>query len=114
MNIEYEYQIANMDVGSMDGVNDYVMAIHYRVIAKCAGVGIQPVYSGVADLGTPSAADFIEFSNLTQEHVEQWLKDSIDVSSIESALADEIAALTQANSVVQPQASKLPPWVSAQ
>lgn len=113
MNIEYEYQIANLDVGDVNGVTDAVIAIHYRVIAKRDGVDTQPVHSGVVEIGAPGG-DFVEFSELTKAQVEQWLKDSIDVAGIEAELALQIAALTEVQQVAQPQTSRLPPWMAAQ
>lgn len=113
MNILYEYQIANMDVGTVNGISDAVMAIHYRVIAKCDGVDMQPVYSGVVQLDEPGS-DFIKFSDLTKDQVERWLKSSIDVDGIEAALAEQVASLVKTQPAVQPQTSKLPPWMASQ
>ena len=109
MNISYEYQIANMDVADIDGKNDVVVAIHYRVIAKSDGVDEQPVHSGVVYLEALSDV-FTEFSRLTKEQVMQWLKSKLDVDAVERDLMvqlEQIAA--QPEPVVT--TSKLPAWV---
>lgn len=108
MNISYEYQIANFDVANINGMSDVVVVIHYRVVAKGDGVEMQPVHSGVVELDAPSNS-FTEFSSLTKEQVEQWLKSKIDVTAIEDGLKLQ---LEQMALQVKPIAtlSKIPAW----
>lgn len=112
MIVKYEYQIANMDVGTIEGVSDAVTAIHYRVVAKHDGVDIHPVYSGVVQLGRPGD-NFVEFADLVKDQVEQWLKDAIDDAGIEAELASQVASLIEAQQVDRPQTSRLPPWMAS-
>lgn len=109
MKINYDYQIANMDVGSVNGFNDVVMAIHYRVVAKGEGVDTQPVHSGVVQMTAPTA-DFTPFNALTKAQVEQWVKSEIDVKKIEADLATQLEQLVTVQDLPIPTSSKLPVW----
>ncbi len=108
MNISYEYQIANLDVASINGMSDVVAAIHYRVVATSEGVDVQPVHSGVVELDAPSD-NFTEFNSLTKEQVEQWLKSKIDVAAVEQDLKLQLEKMA-----AQPErvatTSRLPAW----
>lgn len=89
MDISYEYQIANMDVAKIDGKDDVVVAVHYRVIAKIDGANIHPVHSGVVNLDAP-VDGFTAFEQLTKKQVEGWVKSAIDTKFIEENLRDQI------------------------
>lgn len=111
MNISYEYQIANLDVGDVGGRQDVVTAIHYRVVAKRDDIDIHPVHSGVVPLESPGET-FTEFNALTKVQVEQWLKAKIDVAGVEESLKAQLEQMS-----AQPEethtTSKLPAWAAS-
>ena len=109
MKITYDYQIANMDVGSVNDFNNVVMAVHYRIVAKGEGVDTQPVHSGVVQMTAPTI-DFTPFNALTKEQVEQWVKLKIDFEKIEADLAMQLEQLVAVQDLPIPTSSKLPAW----
>jgi len=63
--------------------NGLVVEVAYRVVAKNSGL-IADQRGKVTLTGDPEAADFTPFSQLTEAQVVQWVKDSVDVESIEA------------------------------
>lgn len=93
MNVIFEYQIANLDVGKVGGMSDVVLSIHYRVIATADGLDVRPVRSGVIGLETPDSSAFTDFNSLSKEQVKKWLKQNIDTEAIEESLTLELREL---------------------
>jgi len=65
--------------------NGLVIEVSYKVVAKEGGL-IADHRGKVTLTGDPNAEGFIPFENLTQAQVTQWVKDSVDVSAIETSV----------------------------
>jgi hypothetical protein len=88
--------------------NGLVVEVSYKVVAKESGL-IADHRGKVTLTGDPNVEGFVPFENLTQGQVTQWVKDSVDVSAIETSvqtLLDEKVAKVAA----QTTKSGLP-WV---
>lgn len=108
MNITFQYQIINLDVGKVGGMSDVVLSIHYRVIATGEGLDVRPVRSGVVSLETPDGSAFTEFNSLLKDQVENWLKQNIDTAAIEESLTLELKDLSIGSIYPVVTASKIP------
>jgi len=74
--------------------NDLVVEVAYRVHAKNSGLIAD--YKGKVTLtGDPNSPDFIPFKDLTEAQVVQWVKDSVDVSTIEAGVQATLDAKVQ-------------------
>lgn len=63
--------------------NDLVVEVAYRVVAKDSSL-IADHRGKVTLTGDPNSPDFIPFTDLTEAQVIQWVKDSVDVETIEA------------------------------
>jgi hypothetical protein len=63
--------------------NGLVVEVSYKVVAKEGGL-IADRRGKVTLTGDPNVEGFVPFENLTQGQVTQWVKDSVDVSAIET------------------------------
>ena len=59
------------------------------------------VMSGTVSLGKPNPAQFVPYSEVTQEMAYQWVAQSISISGVEAEIAIQVAALSRP--VLQPQ-----------
>ena len=72
--------------------NELVIGVRYEVIAK-ANSGIFVNHKGKVTLtGDATSPDFIPFKDLTEAQVVQWVKDSVDVETIEAQVQSALDA----------------------
>jgi hypothetical protein len=71
--------------------NDLVVEVSYRVLAKDSSL-IADHKDKVTLTGDPEAPDFIPFRDLTEAQVVQWVKDSVDVETIEAQVQSVLDA----------------------
>jgi hypothetical protein len=81
------------------GLPNVVIAINW-VCTGTDGVNTASA-SGTVPLPTPSPAQFIPYADITQEMAYQWVSQGINMSSVETGIAKQIAALSQP--IIQPQ-----------
>jgi hypothetical protein len=93
------FTIANLERNT-DG--DVVTTVHW-VATKVDGEAVASVYSSMA---VEPSDTFVLFANLTEETVVNWVKEKLDLESLESALDAQIAEQKQPT-----KASGLP-WVT--
>ena len=74
--------------------DDLVVEVAYRVIAKDKGL-IADHRGKVTLTGDPNSPDFIPFKDLTEAQVIQWVKDGVDVSTIEAGVQAALEAKVQ-------------------
>jgi hypothetical protein len=77
-----KWTIENMKRQTETGL---VVEVAYRVVAK-QGAIIADHRGKVTLTGDPESEGFIPFEDLTQAQVTQWVKDSVDVSAIETSV----------------------------
>jgi hypothetical protein len=71
-----------------------VVEVAYRVVAKQSGL-IADHRGKVILTGDPSATGFVPFEQLTEGQVIQWVKASVDVSTIEAGVQATLDAKVQ-------------------
>lgn len=88
------WNIANLERSSTDG---YVFTAHWTVninesTDETDEFGNSVVYSASAygSIGFERPGELIPFENLTEELVISWIKEKLDVESIESSLLNQI------------------------
>lgn len=82
-----------------DGLSDVVTAINW----VCTGTdqGINSTDSGTVVLGSPNPAQFVPYSQITQEMAFNWVSECINVQIVEQTIAKQIAQLSIPQ--IQPQ-----------
>ena len=106
MSVEFKWIIVQLDTKPQaEGLQDVVSTVHYRRNAA-DGVFIAESY-GSMGCATPSSTDFTAYEDLTQEQVEAWLEDGLDVEAIDTALLANIEALKNPPIIVLPL-----PWIN--
>ena len=94
---------------SVDTMTDVVAVVHWR--KQATEVVDDKTYTadmyGACQIGLPDAETFISFEDLTEEEVITWLKATLDVAAIDSALDAQID--TQKN---PPVVTKKAPWIT--
>jgi len=102
MSVTYTWNFPQLEVApSLDGLTDVVTTVHWTLTAQENGY-VASCYGsvGLDAPGTP----YTEFSQLTKEQVESWVKAKIDagrqkVADIEAGLAGNIAVQKQPKTV---------------
>jgi len=101
-----KWTIENMKRRTETGL---VVEVAYRVVAKQSGL-IADHRGKVTLAGDPSAASFVPFEQLTEAQVIQWVKDSVDVSTIEAGVQATLSA--KAARVAQKETLTGLPWAN--
>lgn len=86
-----KWTIENMKRRAESGL---VVEVAYRVVAKQGGL-IADHRGKVTLTGDPSVPGFVPFEQLTEGQVIQWVKDSVDVSTIEAGVQAALEAKIQ-------------------
>jgi hypothetical protein len=100
MDIEYTWQIANMERNTAD---DGVVVCHWR----CTGVDgdrSASSYGTTSHEPDPSSADFVPYADLTEATVLGWVHAAVDKDATEAAIADKIDA------IANPTTASGTPW----
>lgn len=101
MAITYEWQFSQFDTApTLDGLTNVVEIVHWRYIAVDDTDGLSAQAYGTANLGIPGPSEFVPFEDITKEMTIQWVSGVIDVPSLETNLATQIA--TQRNPPIVP------------
>ena len=81
MTVTYEWKIEQLDVvPSTEDLSNVVYRIHWRL---CASAGdLDTDFHGVATLSPPAEAAFVDYSELTNETVVEWLQAAIDAKAL--------------------------------
>jgi hypothetical protein len=85
--MNYQWNVVQMDRLTSDG---FVVTVHYTVNAV-DGDYTASTYGTVSY--TQGEGNIVAFNNLTPEIVVGWVKESLDQSTVEEALAAQITAL---------------------
>ena len=98
--MNFTFEIKELICNSnLEGLQDVIVTINYDAIKE--GVSIP----GSLGLSAPHESAFISYEDVTEEIVQNWLKESLDLDEIDFALDCEIA---YKNEVI---ISKPFPWV---
>lgn len=79
-----EFKIANLERNANDGL---VTVVHW-IATKTDG---EAVGSSYASMAVESSDNFVPFDQLTEEVVVNWVKEKLDLVSLEAALDAQIA-----------------------
>ena len=108
MSITYTWNVNTMDVAPTDNnLNNVVKVIHWRLTAT-DGTHIADSFSTLS-LETPDSENFVEFDDLTEQEVIQWVESKVNVDNLKQGLQDRLAALAN-----PPIITKQGPWMQAQ
>lgn len=92
-------QNAMITAKSIDGLSDVVVTINaYREISNETTSTQIPVCVGL----TPPTEGFIPYANLTQEIVEGWLNENLDVTTLDIELSFQL------DNIINPKTVTLP------
>lgn len=84
---------------SLDGLSDVVVTINaYRQIVDGNNSTQRPVCVGL----TPPTQGFVPYQDLTEEIVEDWLNEGIDVVSLDAELVIQLDNIINPKTVVLP------------
>lgn len=79
-----EFKIANLERNANDGL---VTVVHW-IATKTDG---EAVGSSYASMAVEPSDNFVSFEQLTEEVVVNWVKEKLDLESVEAALDAQIA-----------------------
>jgi hypothetical protein len=76
-----------------DGLSNVVTAINW----VCTGTNgsINSSSSGTVNLGSPNPAEFVPYSDITQQLAYYWVSQSISMPAVEEQIAFQIKQLSQ-------------------
>lgn len=74
-------------LSNLDSLNNVVRDVHWKVTATKDGV--KRDVDAFVRLSSPSANNFTDYNNLTQDQVVEWVKSVLDVQAIEAGLANQ-------------------------
>lgn len=82
-----------------DGLQNVVTAINW----VCVGTDgyVSSSNSGTVKLGSPNPAEFVPYSEITQEMAMQWVSERISIVGVQDMIAAQIAEISKPP--VQPQ-----------
>jgi hypothetical protein len=101
MEITYSWVISQLDtIPSIDGLTDVVTTVHYRRTAT-DGTYFTDIY-GAMGCATPSDTDFTAYPDLTEQQVDSWLDQGLDVEAIDAQLNENIENLKNPPLIVLP------------
>lgn len=98
--MQFSWTFPQFVVNPQDGeLKNVVIAINWI----CTGTdgNATSSASGTVKLGSPNPAEFIQYSDITQDMAFEWVSQGINMSGVETEIAKQIAALSQP--IVQPQ-----------
>ena len=76
-----------------NGLSDVVTAINW----VCTGTdgSVTSSSSGTVNLGSPNPAEFVPYSDITQQLAYQWVSHSISMPAVEELIAYQVKQLAQ-------------------
>ena len=76
-----------------NGLSDVVTAINW----VCTGTdgSVTSSSSGTVNLGSPNPAEFVPYSDITQQLAYQWVSQSISMPAVEELIAYQVKQLPQ-------------------
>ena len=76
-----------------NGLSDVVTAINW----VCTGTdgSVTSSSSGTVNLGSPNPAEFVPYSDITQQLAYQWVSQSISMPAVEELIAYQVKQLAQ-------------------
>jgi len=90
--ITYSWIFSQFDTApSLDGLTDVVKVIHWRMNAE--EDGISTTAYGTVNLADPSPAQFVPFSEITEEMTIEWVSSAMNVADVQASLAAQIAMI---------------------
>ena len=95
MAINYTWDCKTVDVKTIDGNEDTVFNVHWRLTGEDDANNISEVY-GTEILDTSDLSGFIDFANLTNDQVTAWVESAMGedkVTEYKSAISNQIAEL---------------------
>ena len=95
MAINYTWDCKTVDVKTIDGNEDTVFNVHWRLIGEDDANNISGVY-GTQTLDTSDLSGFTAFSDLTNNQVTAWVESAMGedkVTEYKSAISNQIAEL---------------------
>lgn len=99
--MNYAWSFPQFIVSPDDGqLKNVVVGINWICVASDSSGGTATA-SGTVKLGKPNPAEFVPYSEITQDMAYQWVSGSISMSGVEAQLARQIAALSVP--IIQPQ-----------
>jgi hypothetical protein len=97
----YSWQINQLDTApQLDGLSDVVVTVHWTRIASDGKYSASSY--GAMGCQTPSDTDFTAYPDLTQEQVESWLDEGLDVAAIDAGLDVQIENLINPPIIILP------------
>lgn len=81
---------------SIDGLSNVVVAVSWsRIVTNTVGEGEDAKthvasYPGVTEIGAPDSNNFIDFDNVTDDHLKAWINEVVDISVIDERLEQHI------------------------
>ncbi len=81
---------------SLDGLSNVVVAVSWsRIVAKTFGEGENAKthtagYPGVTEVSAPDSQNFINFDNVTDDHLKEWVSQLVDFGPIDARLELQI------------------------
>ena len=106
--MNYRWNIKTLEVKyQLDQLTDVVTHIHWELIGEDDGTQANQI--GVVKLNEPNTQNFLQFDNLSQKVVEEWLINSLGAEKI-SQLKQQIEANIQSKKMPV-SGLKTPPWL---
>ena len=94
------------NVPSLNELSNVVVAVSWsRIVAKTFGEGENAKthtagYPGVTELSAPDPNNFIDFNNLTDDHLKAWIEQVVDLNPIDARLELQIQDTVDAPIVI--------------
>lgn len=105
MEINYVWVITSLDcIVYKDGLNNIIKNIHWRYRGHYNDITCEQY--GVHYIGEPNPIEFIEYENLTEEIIINWLENNIDVLQLKSTIESDIIKIVNPNNITLPLPSK--------
>lgn len=98
------------NTNSIDGLSNVIVAVSWtRLLIKTLGEGEDAKthtagYPGVTELGAPDPNNFIDFENVTDDHLRTWITELVDLNPIDAQLEQHIQNVTSSAVVPRPSA----------
>lgn len=105
MNVVYQWVFSNfVSNADKDFPGNIITSVNFQLIARSGGAFAST--SGVINLGSPELADFVNFHDVTQSHLESWAVAGLGangVQSLKEGLAAELAKQVNSSSAQLPK-----------
>ena len=95
MAINYTWDCKTVDVKTVDGNEDTVFNVHWRLTGEDDSNNASTVY-GTKELDTSDLSSFTAFADLTIEQVTNWTRDALGedrVTELKANISNQIAEL---------------------